>query len=72
MNSLMDTEITGPAYGAIAKILSTGPGPHTHARASPRLVVVWMTSSLRFRAIQNANTESLMAHFVNSSVSSHC
>ena len=47
------------------------PSTHTHTRASPILTVIWMTSYPWCRAVQNANTKSLVAHFLPSTVSYH-
>ena len=63
-NDLLDTELPVPAYEAISKILITGTGPRTHARASPILNAIWMTSSPWYRVVQKSNTESLKAKSV--------
>ena len=71
VNALLDTDMPVLAYGAIEKSQAPSHPSHTHARASPVLLVIWMTSPPRCRVGQNSNTESLMARSMHSSGPSH-
>ena len=69
--TLFDTALTATAYGAITKILATGPPPPSpiRTRESPILTVIWMPPYLWYRVDKNANTEALMAQLFPSNLS---
>ena len=70
-NALVDSELPVPAYGAISKIPSTGPGP-PHTPESLTHIYCYMDDVISVvQGARIANTESLMAQSVPLSGSSH-
>ena len=70
-NTLVYTDLPVPSYGAISKILATGPGP-PHIPESLTNINCYMDDVISaVQGVQISNTESLMAQSVPSIGSSH-